>query len=77
MSRDMRVNYNLFDCISAIEKVDKEIYRLQLLRDKLVERRDNLKRELEQVEFDTYDPSSAYLKQKMAMDLLNEKLAEK
>lgn len=77
MSRDMRLNYDLFDCISAIEKIDQQIYQLQCYREELVEKKERLRQEIQQEEFDNFDGSSAYIKQQMAMNLLNEKLAEK
>jgi FtsZ-binding cell division protein ZapB len=77
MSRDMRLNYDLFDCISEIERVDQQIYRLQMYREELVDKKNRLKQEIQQEEFDNFDGSSAYLKQQMAMNLLNEKLSEK
>lgn len=72
MSNMRSLNYDLFSCTSEIERVDRELIRLRLYREKLVERRERLKQELQYSEVDQR-PGNIMLKNQMAMNLLNGK----
>lgn len=72
MSNVRALNYDLFSCTSEIERVDRELIRLRLYREKLIEERDRLKQELQFSELERR-PSNVMLKNQMALNLLNGK----
>lgn len=70
-----RLNYELFDIVSELEQIERQMIQLQMRKDALLEKQAKLKQKLVEVqsdiEFDNWK-----LAQDMAFELLNEKLAE-